>query len=349
MLPAQRGDALWLTYGTAEAPRHVLIDAGPSSTIPEIVPELEKRISALPGRKNRVELFVITHIDADHVQGAVSLLSDPGRVPLFRDVWFNGWKHVSETLGGVDAERLTASLDEHPDHWNRAFDGGGVVIPDAGPLPVRKLRGGLKLTVLAPDDAALRKLAPEWEKAVRKAGLVPGEGAAIARRSWIRDELLGGFEPDLLAQARFSSDPSAPNCSGIALIAEYEGKRILLLGDSAPGPVLAALDRLGPRPHRFDAVKMSHHGSRRNTNLEFAEAVQSKKWLVSTDGAIFRHPDPEAIARVVVSQKRKPTFYFNYATDHIADIIAGAGDRYAVKLPRRRSNGDYAEGITVTI
>lgn len=348
-LPAQRGDALWITYGTAEEKHHVLVDAGPSNTIDTLVPDLERRISALPGRADRVELLIVTHIDADHIQGVISLLSDPRRVPLFRDVWFNGWKHVSETLGGVDAERLTAVLEQHPDHWNAAFDGNAVMIPDAGELPVLQLAGGMTITVLAPDAAALRKLAPKWEAEVRKAGLVPGEGAPIVRARWIRDELLGGFEPDLLAGARFSSDPSAPNGAGISVIAEWGGKRALLLGDSPPRPILAALDRLEPRPHRFDVVKMSHHGSRRNTDLAFAEAVQSPKWLVSTDGAIFGHPDAEALARVVVSQRRRPTFYVNYATEHIADIVDAAGERFRVKLPRRRGDGTHAEGITVTV
>lgn len=349
MLPAQRGDALWITYGARDDRHHVLVDAGPGEQIDTLVPELEKRIAALPGRKNRVELFIVTHIDADHIQGAVSLLSDPRRVPLFRDVWFNGWKHVSEVLGGVDAERLTASLDRHPDHWNAAFGGRGVRIEDEGPLPVKTLAGGMRITVIGPEAVALRRLAPEWEKAVRKAGLVPGEGAAIARRSWMRDQLLGGFDPDLLALSRFSSDPSRPNVAGISVIAEYGRKRVLLLGDAAPAPILRALDRLGPRPHVFDAVKMAHHGSRRNTSLEFAQAVQAKKWLVSTDGAVFEHPDPEAVARVVVGQSTPPTFFFNYRSKHIDDIVAAAGARYEVALPKRRADGAFAEGIVVSV
>jgi beta-lactamase superfamily II metal-dependent hydrolase len=349
MMPAQRGDALWITYGTREKRHHVLIDAGPSNTIPEIVPELERRIAALPGRTDRVELFVITHIDADHIQGVISLLSDPARVPIFGDVWFNGWKHISELLGGVDAERLTGVLAQHPDRWNAAFEGGAVMIPDEGELPVHTLPGGLTLTVLAPDAAALRKLAPKWDAEVRKAGLIPGEGAPITRKSWQRSELLGGFEIDLLAESKFSSDGSAANCAGIALIAEYEGQRMLLLGDSAPGPILDALDRLGPRPHRFTAVKMAHHGSRRNTNLEFAEAVQSTKWLVSTNGAGHDHPDPEALARVIVSQRRRPTFFFNYDTEHISDIVAEAGERYRVTLPKLRRDGTRAEGLVVRL
>jgi glyoxylase-like metal-dependent hydrolase (beta-lactamase superfamily II) len=89
MLPAQRGDALWITYGTPERARHVLVDAGPRETIATLVPELERRVKALPGRTNRLELLTTTHIDADHIQGIVSLLSGPGRLRLFRDVWFN--------------------------------------------------------------------------------------------------------------------------------------------------------------------------------------------------------------------------------------------------------------------
>jgi hypothetical protein len=113
--------------------------------------------------------------------------------------------------------------------------------------------------------------------------------------------------------------------------------------------VLASLDRLEPRPHLFDAVKMSHHGSRRNTNVEFAQAVQAKKWLVSTNGAVFGHPDPEAIARVIVGQTKRPTFFFNYATDRLQDIIDAAGERFAVTLPRKRPDGTYTEGLTVPV
>ncbi|SFS14349.1 hypothetical protein SAMN04487846_2903 [Microbacterium sp. cf046] len=348
MLPAQRGDSIWITYGTPDDQHHVLIDAGPSNTLDTLVPELERRVKAIPGRKNRIELLVVTHIDADHIQGIVSLLSDPKRVPLFRDVWFNGFKHHSEVLGALDAEQLSAVLEQHPDHWNAAFGGHAVRVPDDGPLPVVELAGGMRLTLLAPDREAMVKLIPEWEETCRKAGIAPGGGAPIVKKSVLRDQLLGGFEPDLLASSKFSSDPSAPNGAGIAFIAEFGGKRALLLADSPVKLLLRSLDRLEPRPHRFDAVKVSHHGSRRNTSLEFAQAVQAKKWLVSTDGAVFGHPDPECLARIIVSQKRVPEFSFNYATEHITDIVDGAGERYKVKLPRRSGEG-FREGITVSV
>ncbi len=341
VLPAQRGDCFWLTYGEPGDLHHVLIDGGPQETIPTLVPELEQRISALPGRTSRVELLVITHIDADHIQGVVSLLSDHRRVELFRDIWFNGWRHLG-LLGGPDAERLTAALLRHPRRWNQAFGGDAVVIPDTGPLPTVALRGGLTITLLGPTQDALRRLAPEWETACRKAGIIPGEGAAIARKSWIRDELLGGFEPDLLAQVPFRADRGAPNGSSISMIAEYDDQRILLLGDAHAKATGAALDRVGTGPHQFAAVKLSHHGSRGNTSLDLLSRIHCTRWIVSSNGAQFGHPDQECLARVVVTQ-RQPTFYLNYETEQVADLIAGAGARYKVRRPKRDN------GITITL
>jgi len=347
VLPAQRGDSLWLTYGEGDERHHVLVDAGPQETIPTLVPELEERIKALPGRRSRVELFVITHIDADHIQGAVSLLSDHRRVELFRDVWFNGFRHLG-LLGGPDGERLTAALAAHADRWNHAFDGDAVAVPDEGSLPVVTLRGGMKITVLGPTHEALAKLAPEWEKACRKAGIVPGEGAAIAKKSWQRDELLGTFEPELLAEAPFRPDRGAPNGSSISLIAEHGGQRVLLLGDAHAKTTAAGLDRLGPGPHTFAAVKLSHHGSRGNTSLDLLSRIRSKRWIVSTNGAQFGHPDSECLARVVVTQRR-PTFHLNYVTDRVSDLIDGAGDDYRVALPKRARNGTFAEGVSLSL
>ncbi len=344
MLPAQRGDCLWLTWGEGGDLHHALIDAGPEETIPTLVPELERRIKALPGRKDRVELLVVTHVDTDHVLGVVSLLSDPRRVPLFRDIWFNGYRHLgADLLGGVDGERLTASLLGHEDRWNRAFAGGPVVLPDDAPPPVVTLRGGLTLTVIGPRPATLAKLAPEWEEAVVRAHLVPGRGAPIERASWRREELLG-FDVDALAAAPYRRDRSVPNAAGITLVAEYAGKRVLLLGDAPSEEVLPGLARLGAGPHRFAAVKMSHHGSRANTSLAFLAQVRAKTWLVSTDGATHKHPNPEALARVVTTQRR-PTFVFNHVTPYVQDWVDGAGDDWRVKLPRRRRDGTYTSGV----
>jgi hypothetical protein len=347
VLPAQRGDCLWITYGEDDDLHHVLVDAGPQDTIPTLVPVLEARLAELgtSRRTSRVELLVITHVDADHIQGVASLLSDSRRVTWFRDVWLNGWKQLG-LLGSKDGEMVTRSLDAYPKRWNAAFGAGPAVVPDEGPLPKRVLAGGLELTVLAPSKERLELLTPVWEETCRKAGIVPGEGGEVPK-TYRRAGFLG-WDPDLLSEARFTDDRTVPNGSSIALVATYQGRSLLLTGDAPAKSVLAGLDRLGPGAHEFAAVKVSHHGSKNNTSLDLCRRIRAKNWLISTNGAQFKHPHPECLARIVVTQQ-KPVFHLNYVTDFTTDLIEGAGERYSVRLPRRLPDGSYSEGITVRL
>jgi hypothetical protein len=344
LLPAERGDALWLTYGEPTDLHHALIDGGPKETIQTLVPRLEDRIDALGNGVNRLELLTITHIDTDHIQGVASLLSDHSRVKLFRDVWFNGYKHLG-LLGGPDGERLTSALEPNPGRWNRAFGGGPVVIPPTGKLPTKRLRGGLELTLLSPTRDDLARLAPKWARECEKAGLVPGSGAEIPR-SWRRDRLLGD-NLELLAAKRYKRDRAEANGSSIAFIATYGDASLLCAADSHSEVLERSLDRLGSTPHTFTAVKVSHHGARANLSPKFLERVRSRNWLISTNGARFSHPSPETIARIATTQRR-PVFHLNYVTPYVKDVIDGAGETYTVRLPRKRS-GAYEEGIVVTL
>jgi hypothetical protein len=347
MLPAQRGDALWIRYGDRDKPRHVLIDGGPSETIETLVPELEERIKQLPGRQSRFELLVVTHVDTDHIQGVVSLLSEPSRVRLFRDVWFNAYEHLHPVLGAWDGERLTAVLDGERNRWNKAFRGGPVVLPDEGSPPVINLAGGLELTLLSPTPKTLAALAPQWKDECRRHGLVPGHGAEIPR-AWRRDEMLGAFDIDRLAAARYARDTAKPNGTSIAFVARYDGASVLCTADAHAEVLLEGLERLGPGPHDFTAVKVSHHGSRANNSPKLIESVKSKNWLISTNGAKFGHPHSQALARIIVAQER-PTFHVNYVTPHVQDLIDNAGPRYRVRLPRKRRDGTHEEGLTVRL
>lgn len=348
LLPAQRGDCLWLTYGEPPDLHHVIVDAGPSETIQLLVEELERRLGGLGRRANRVELLAISHIDADHIQGVVSLLSEPKRLRLFRDVWFNGFKHLPTppTLGAPDGERLTKLLESNLRRWNRRFDGGPVVVPDDGDLPQIKLAGGLELTLLSPTPKGLTRLVPKWERECEKAGLIPGKGAAVPR-SWQREGILG-FNPDQLARRDYSRDRAAGNGSSIAFVARYGRASVLCAADAHAEVLEASLDRLGPGPHSFTAVKLSHHGSARNLSPALLSKIRSKHWLVSTNGARFHHPDMAALARVVVTQA-KPKFHLNYVTNDVEDLIDAAGARYSVRVPKRRSDGTHETGIVVKL
>ncbi len=91
----------------------------------------------------------------------------------------------------------------------------------------------------------------------------------------------------------------------------------MLFGADAHAPVLTAgLKRyaaeLGEPRVRFDLVKLSHHGSNANISTKLLELIDCKKWLVSTNGDNFAHPDDAALAKVIVAATGPVTFFCNY-------------------------------------
>ena len=348
MLPAQHGDSLWIEYGDPRSPRRVLIDGGTPAT----ARVLRQRIEALPPDARRFELLVITHIDADHIGGVVALLADPPPGLAFGDVWFNGWRHLPPdpvgSRGAVQGEALGQLIERGRLPWNNAFGGHAVVVPDAGALPRVDLAGGMRLTLLSPTPADLARLRPYWEREVQAAGLVAGHGATAqaaashadvagqashtggSRRSHAgaggdhagHSREVAVHDVGTLATAAFEQDTAEANGSSIALLVEAEGRRVLLTGDAYPSVLMASLERLfaetGASILPLDALKLSHHGSKGNLSWDFLYRVQCPRFLVSTDGSVFKHPDAESIARVVRFAGRGAAVYFNYRSAETA-------------------------------
>ena len=353
MFPAAHGDCLWIEYGDSNAPHRVLIDGGTGPTYKKI----RERIDSLPEDDRRFDLFVITHVDADHIEGSVRLLGDENTGVKFDDVWFNGWRHlpapeVDDRLGPVQGEFLTALIQKHRLPWNTAFKQKAVVVPEGGSLPEVTLAGGMKVTLLSPTARQLIRLRPQWNKVVREAGLEPGVAkealAALAKNKRLQPDALGGptIKVDALAKSAFDADSAVANGSSIAFLAEFDGKRALLTGD-AFAPVLAGsiqrlldareLDRLA-----IHAFKLPHHGSKSNISTDLLDMVRCKKYLFSTNGNIFNHPDPEGVARVIVHGGKGCSLLFNYKTednDMWAEKKLAAKYEYSTVYPKEGDQG----------
>lgn len=370
MLPAGRGDALWITYGTAREPRHVLVDGGIAGTIATI----RERIEALPRGARRLDLLVVTHIDLDHIAGVLALLRRPPEGLVIDDIWFNGWRHLPQDpgvlggapdedvdegiLGAKQAEGFLYHIEQQGRPLNAAFDGAAVMVPaDGRSLPTRTLSGGMTLTLLSPTRARLAGLRRAWKRELEKEGLTPGSaGPALeARRGRRRrdDEgVLGAKRLDVeaLAAEPFEGDDSLANGSSIAFVAEYEGRRLLATGDAFAEDLEAALGRLGAtaeKPSRMDALKLSHHGGRHNTSGALLDLLRCPTYLVSTDGSVYEHPEQESVARVIVHGRKAgpPTLCFNYRSEEnqVWDDPARYGSRGLGYKPRYPLGGE--EGL----
>lgn len=319
VFPAQRGDALWIEYGRSEKPFTILIDGGITKTGRE---HLMDHFAAL-GDEPHIDLLVVTHIDLDHIQGIITLLNELEKPISIDSVWFNGWDQMPielEEQGINEGIALSDILAEHfNEAWNRETGGQRIGVNDDGSLPVLDLPGGMKATILSPDRGKLERLRDDWSDVVEAFGAAE---EAAKRGEVLPDveeidglEIMGVVDVDQLANFPFKEDNTTPNGSSIACLLEFNGKSALLLGDAHPGLVLQSLKKLSPAaPFRTDCVKVSHHGSKANTSNELATHLCSPTWIFSSNGASTRHPNPEAVARILKSSGGKKHFVFNYTT-----------------------------------
>ena len=318
MLAADHGDCLWIEFGGTVPPKRILIDAGTVGCYSRsLLPKIQKTVEMEGSCK--FELFVITHIDADHIGGAIEFLKQTGENAVsIEEIWFNGYFHLSNispsVLGAAQGEKLTPLVQNGPWDWNKRFKVLAVMVPDKGELPSFTF-SGMRITLLSPTFEKLQKLKPKWEKEVQKAGLVPGQ--AFELEDVLPDGFLGGAVENW-ADTAFKEDKAEPNGSSIAFIAEYEGKRVLFGADAHPTVLLESLKRAPLNLDRLPlcALKLPHHGSKNNVSKELIKAFPAENYLVSTNGQQFYHPDKEAIARILTQDKSATkTIHFNVQSE----------------------------------
>ncbi|MCM8857887.1 MAG: MBL fold metallo-hydrolase [Candidatus Thiodiazotropha sp.] len=352
MLPARHGDCLWIEYGELTAPHRILIDGGTSGTFHD----LKKSFEAIPETQREFELLVVTHIDADHISGVLKLLESDLPGVRFKDIWFNGWRHLPESplesLGPVQGERLTDLLVKPDYPWNLAFKGQAAKTEENGSMEYRDLEDGMRLTLLSPNQAKLAKLKPVWEREVKAAGLDPNRMQPELEEEDTRPsplERLGSDNlPDIdaLADSVFEEDSSEANGSSIALLAQYQGHSALLSGDAHPGLLEHAIDCLLTQKQEdvlsIDLFKLPHHGSKANISRELLEKLACDRYLISTSGAYFKHPDQAAIARVIKYGGDMPSLLFNYVTKYNkiwADTSLQQNHGYRALFPPQEAKG----------
>ncbi|RSV32175.1 MBL fold metallo-hydrolase [Sphingomonas sp. ABOLH] len=306
--PAREGDCLLLSYGPSEdSLAHVLVDAGHTSTGKALAVELLERGIV------ELELLVVTHVDADHIEGMLDFLEAvSGRIAI-ADVWFNGWRHLQEGLEGMgpaQGERLTTLIAQLP--WNAIAGGRAIrVEDDRAPRRLPPLPGGLSMTVLSPDRRKLERMIPEWKKACLKAGLIPGQGRSDDKPRHGLEAL--GMDLEALAATRTKNDTAVANGTSIALLAEYGGRRVLLGADAHPDVLTRSLQAAGGgHPLPLDLFKVPHHGSQANVTRELLASIDCREFLISTDGTKFDHPDEVAVARMIASRSDGVRLLFNY-------------------------------------
>ncbi|HFK1716338.1 ComEC/Rec2 family competence protein [Bacillus cereus] len=220
---------------------------------------------------------------------------------------------------GKQGSRLAANLNHYGYNWNGSFNGHAI---SYNPEPII-LNNEVKITVLSPTNKELEDLKKTWQNELKSKFPTIAlnndaifddaiECISLMRRPSNRSNSLKDTSTttnlENLAKTVFQEDDDEINASSITCIIEFKNKKILMLGDSVPSIVEAQLKKIYNKsdfPLNFDAIKVSHHGSAKNTNNELLNIIDSEHYFVSTNGNNYGHPDIEMIAKIIVRNNRE--------------------------------------------
>lgn len=317
ILHASHGDCIFISHEKGKQKFNLLIDGGPTGTFGQLsgyAMPLRLLLEELIERKEVIDLAVITHVDDDHIGGILEAISFKEYLPeLVKEYWFNSYDRitssdndsadVNNSVSGVAGTEVNTSIAQGVSleatlenlNW---FD--EVIHNEIDPL----FRSGVKITVLSPTRRSLKRLAKDWKREY------PDREKDTARKQTDHHYPFSAFVSD----QSFQSDRSVPNGSSIALLLEVDDTKILLLADSYAHTVEQKLRDMGfseDNPLVCDLVKISHHGSKGNTTKTLLSIIRSGKYVISTDGSVYGHPDKRTVARILNAHSGNQV-YFNY-------------------------------------
>lgn len=351
IVQAEFGDCLILEFGTKEEPKYILVDGGPDGVYSA---HLRPELLSIRDGGGQLELAVLSHVDNDHAVGLLDLAADlraacangtpePVRIG---GLWHNSF---AQTVGrGTDIEeRLTALLAAARSAGqimgatgmvvqgisegnqlrlaaatlgiplNPDFN-GRIITLDAAPLPIGL--DNLQMRIVGPTAKSLEKLKKEW-------------------LHWLdthEDQVATGA-PMVAAKA----DSSIPNLSSIMILAEADGKRLLLTGDGLGDDLDDALGSAGllgadGRMH-VDLLKLPHHGSNRNVTKKLFETITADRYVISANGK-YGNPDFSTLAWLVEAARER---------GQAVELLATNETESSRRLLQEYSPGEYGYRLTL--
>ncbi|MDO4186744.1 MAG: hypothetical protein Q4D30_09745 [Bacteroidales bacterium] len=226
-----------------------------------------------------------------------------------------------QKTNGMDAACLITELNKHP-QWKAVWRQTPILAGETIKLGDNEKWG--KLRVLSPTQDAMDNLLHDvkLEYAKRLRSAPPNEEfwdqdkyyelmlrlAELRKRpSLSRKTNAEAITKETLNKsAKTDAEESGvTNANKASLAFCWQGgkkkKRILLMGDAVSSQVVNELNNIDDDRIWFEAVKVSHHGSKHNTSIELNDKVDSAHYFF-TGGKDNEGPDIETVAKIVVKQ-----------------------------------------------
>jgi beta-lactamase superfamily II metal-dependent hydrolase len=275
LLEAKTGDSFIVECGV----NAFIIDGGTKSTskhIKKYLKNTDKKLNAI----------FITHVDRDHIGGIVKLFTNSkSLIPLATPIYMNHPELIvmrskdNDFVSYDDGDNLKEVLLNNGYSLYGLNRGDDIEFND------------VKIETLNPTQELVTSLYKQWEK------VQPAYSDSEASDLVSVEPIIIDFSIDC-EEHKKTETSDIVNASSICFTLSYKDKKVLFLSDSHPDLISQQLSN----DTKFDCVKISHHGSKYNTNYKLLDKIDCTKFIISTNGPRnYGHPAPSTIIKIVKS------------------------------------------------
>ncbi|BDR34752.1 hypothetical protein PDY_18000 [Photobacterium damselae subsp. damselae] len=230
----------------------------------------------------------------------------------------------SDDMSALEGTTVAKLLYKYNYNWNAITEGDAICVENCASSTI----GEVSINLLSPNHNKLNQLERVWRQELN---------AKIPEFCFSKDEVFDdAYElfmlnhkasdfnlKDMSSQSGISNvddlskvegkDTSETNGSSLAMIFEFNKRKLLFLGDAHSDILIEKLNHIksGEDVIEFDVVKISHHGSINNLSSDLLSLIKSEIFLISTDGTKGSNPDLETLAKLIKQDYYKEII-FNY-------------------------------------
>jgi beta-lactamase superfamily II metal-dependent hydrolase len=199
IFPASYGDCILVSINEQERCFNILIDGGLAKTYEKT---LKKELGIISQKNQHLDLLINTHIDADHINGLISLIKENNEKKYIniKEIWFNGLEQIAtqypqnitdipiqddvliinelnskgyedefqktEEIGPTEGVSFSG-LIAYGEYCHNAISSGKAITDCLGKIEISK---NIKIRIINPNIETLGKLEIEWFEELAKMG-----------------------------------------------------------------------------------------------------------------------------------------------------------------------------------
>ena len=311
------GDCFYVRYSSDDKKVNIFIDAGFSGTYKTT---FKKDIKEILEKGEKIDLFVITHIDQDHISGIKPFLKEFG-IDKVENFWFNHYdkliipeQDIETEIGVKDGIILRDHFQMKGREMKEIIAGDELIIADE-----------IKFKILSPSVEGLKNFKDYWKEEEPKYEFKVSSKKNSDYNKSIEELLLNTFK----------EDDDIANGSSIAFLLEIGTFKCLFSADAYPSVLYDSLQKLGytkEKPLKLDFLKVPHHGSKRNLSNELLEILDCQNFIFSANGINRDYlPNKETVARIVSNSTRNIheiiNLHFNYDNEYLQSIRTNSEEK----------------------